>query len=155
MLAAIRCDPGARVSPDAPRFEAVAEAVFQRHAHIWKVQTLRVNYSYYRCQLLPSFGGRSIADIGRQDVERWFASFRVTPVAADRSMPILSVILKEAELMGYRPEGSNPCRLRGGKRDQRTSSRRLCARPQRNAQAEGTFPATDGLSICLRPAIAR
>ena len=69
-----------------------------------------VNRSYYRCQLLPWFAGRSIVDIGHQDVQRWFASHRATPVAADRSTPILSVILREAELMGYRPEGSNPCR---------------------------------------------
>ena len=31
-------------------------------------------------------------------------------MSADRSMPVLSVILTEAERMGHRPEGSNPCR---------------------------------------------
>ena len=51
-----------------------------------------------------------IADITDADVQRWFASRRATPVAADRSMPVLSVIMTEAERMGYRPEGSNPCR---------------------------------------------
>ena len=51
-----------------------------------------------------------LADITRADVQRWFASCRATPVAADRSMPVLSVTMKEAERMGYRPEGSNPCR---------------------------------------------
>ena len=39
----------------------------------------------------------------------WFASLRAIPVAADRSMPVLSVIMREAEAMGLRPEGSNPC----------------------------------------------
>ena len=34
---------------------------------------------------------------------------RATPVAADRSMPVLSVIMREVEAMGLRPEGSNPC----------------------------------------------
>ena len=110
VLAAIRFGADAPVAADAPRFETVAEAVFQRHAHIWKAQTFCVNRSYYRCKLLPWFAGQSIADIDHQDVQRWFASLRATPVSADRSMPILSVILKEAELMGYRPEGSNPCR---------------------------------------------
>ena len=69
-----------------------------------------MNRVYLRRQILPAFSGRPIAEITRRDVQRWFACLRVTPVAADRSMPILSVILKEAELMGYRPEGSNPCR---------------------------------------------
>ena len=108
MLAAIRF--GTDAQGDSPPFETVADAVFRRYAQVWKPQTLYVNRSYYRCTLAPWFGGQSIADIGRQDVERWFASLRATPVSADRSMPVLSVILTEAERMGHRPEGSNPCR---------------------------------------------
>ena len=108
MLAAIRGDADA--SPDAMRFETVAETVFRRYARVWKPRTLYVNRSYLRRQILPWFAGTQIADITRADVQRWFASCRATPVAADRSMPALSVIMKEAERMGYRPEGSNPCR---------------------------------------------
>ena len=135
VLTAIRCDIDACAAAVAPRFETVAEAVFRRHAHIWKTKTLYVNRCYYRRQLLPWFAGRPIADIDPRDVQRWFASLRITPVAADRSMPILSVILKEAELMGYRPEDSNPCRgIRRYKRKGRERNlsdnevRRLAAR---------------------------
>ena len=110
MLAAIRSRTDSTPSPEDTRFEAVAEAVFQRHAQVWKPGTLKVSRSYLRCQILPTFSEQRIADITRRDVQRWFTSLRATPVAADRSMPILSVILKEAELMGCRPEGSNPCR---------------------------------------------
>ena len=106
MLATVRGD--APVA--APSFEAVAEAVFRRYARVWKPQTLNVNRSYYRCTLAPWFAGRPVADIDRQEVERWFAALRARPVSADRSMPVLSVILTEAERMGHRPEGSNPCR---------------------------------------------
>ena len=94
----------------APPFETVAEAVFRRYAQVWKPQTLYVNRSCYRRALAPWFAGRPITDIDCQDIERWAASLRATPVSADRSMPILSVILTEAERMGVRPEGSNPCR---------------------------------------------
>ena len=59
---------------------------------------------------MPHFAGREIADIDRQDIRNWFASLHATPVAADRSMPVLSVIMREAEAIGLRPEGSNPCR---------------------------------------------
>ena len=110
LLAEIRGPTDTPVSPEDTRFEAVAEVVFHRHEHVWKPGTLAVNRVYLRRQILPAFSGRHIAEITRSDVQRWFASLRATPVAADRSMPILSVILKEAELMGYRPEGSNPCR---------------------------------------------
>ena len=110
LVAAIRSRNDAATTPEETRFEAVAEAVFRRHARVWKPGTLKVNRIYLRRQILPTFRGRRIADITRRDVQRWFASLRATPVAADRSMPILSVILKEAELMGCRPEGPNPCR---------------------------------------------
>ena len=110
LLATIRCDADAPVSPEATRFEAVAETVFRRYARVWKPQTRYVNRSYLHRQILPRFAGMQVADITRAHVLRWFAALRATPAAADRSLPILSVILKEAERMGYRPEGSNPCR---------------------------------------------
>ena len=110
MLAAIRRGEKAPHSPDETVFEAVAETVFERHAWLWKPGTLAVNRNYLCNRILPHFAGRQIADIDRQEVRNWFARLRATPVAADRSMPILSVIMREAEAMGPRPEGSNPCR---------------------------------------------
>ncbi|MCY4196876.1 MAG: hypothetical protein OXD33_08175 [Rhodobacteraceae bacterium] len=56
------------------------------------------------------FAGQRIADITSQDVRDWFASLHATPVSADRSMPVLSVIMTVAEVEGLRPEGSNPCK---------------------------------------------
>ncbi len=90
-------------------FETVAEEVFRRYRRHWKPCTLVVNLGYYRNQILPWFRGRPITGITRQDIQQWFASLHATPVAADRSAPVLSVILKQAEVYGYRPEGSNPC----------------------------------------------
>ena len=108
LLAAIRRDE-APVLPEERLFEAVAEEVFDRYGRRWKPGTLQVNRAYLRSTILPRFAGMNIADIGRQDVQRWFASLHATPVAADRSAPILSIIMRQAEIYGYRPEGSNPC----------------------------------------------
>ena len=91
------------------RFETVAEEAFRRYERVWKPGTLAVNRSYLRNQILPSFRDRPITDITRADVQRWFASLRATPAAADRSLPVLSAILRHAEIHGRRPEGSNPC----------------------------------------------
>ena len=110
ILDAMRRESDAHAGSHDSLFEAVAGRVFARYARVWKAGTLYVNRCYFRRQILPWFAGRQVGDISRQDVERWFASLRATPVAADRSTPVLSVILKEAELLGYRPEGSNPCR---------------------------------------------
>ena len=84
--------------------------MFQRHQRVSKAGTLNVNRGYLSQQILPHFAGRPVADIDRREVRNWFASLRATPAAADRSMPVLSVIMREAEAMGLRPEGSNPCR---------------------------------------------
>ena len=101
-----------RVPPagaDSILFETMAEAAFRHYARVWKPGTLAVNRSYLANQILPSFRGRPIAEITRADVQRWFASLHATPAAADRSLPILSAILRHAEIHGQRPEGGNPC----------------------------------------------
>ncbi len=90
-------------------FEIVAEEVFCRYGHAWKPRTAKVNRSYLRNQILPWFSGHPIGRITRSDVQRWFASLRSTPAAANRSLPILSVILRQAEIYGHRPDDSNPC----------------------------------------------
>ena len=110
MLAAIRRGEAAPARPEETLFEAVAETVFRQYERLWKPGTLDVNRCYLRNQILPHFAGRLIAEIDCPDVRKWFAALRATPVAADRSMPVLSVIMREAEAMGLRPEGSNPCR---------------------------------------------
>ena len=89
--------------------ERRVDEVFRRYARNWKPSTLRVNRNYYRNHILPWFEGRPIADISAHDVRRWFASLHNTPVSADRSAPILSVIMRQAEVYGYRAEGINPC----------------------------------------------
>ena len=94
---------------DPISFEVVADEVFQRYGRRWKPRTLAVNLGYYRNQILPWFKGKPISGITRRDILQWHASLHGVPFAADRSAPILSVILKQAEAYGYRPEGSNPC----------------------------------------------
>ena len=110
LLAAIREGHDAQVAatPDTA-FETVGDEVFWRYARNWKPSTLKVNRGYYRNHILPWFGGRPIGDITAHDVRRWFASLHETPVAADRSAPVLSVIMRQAEIYGYRTEGTNPC----------------------------------------------
>lgn len=105
-----------------PMFEDIAEPVLLRHARLWKPSTLAVCRSYLRNQILPFFGALPVGEITHAHVHRWFASLGATPAAANRSLPVLSVILKGAEALGHRPDGSNPCvgikrhRLRGRSR---------------------------------------
>ena len=111
MLSALRAgtDAGTVPSGETP-FEKVAEEVFDRYGRRWKPRTLTVNRAYYRNQILPYFKGRAIATVSRQDVQAWFRSLHAMPGAANRSAPVLSVIMQQAEAWGYRPENSNPCK---------------------------------------------
>ena len=111
MLTALR-DGGEPNAEDSGKalFEKVAEEVFARYGHRWKPRTLRTNRIYLRRQILPFFQGRAIGAITREDVQVWFRSLHATPAAANRSAPILSVIMQRAEAWGHRPEGSNPCK---------------------------------------------
>ena len=91
------------------RFGVVAEKLFEACERHWKVSTRKVNRNYLKNQVLPWFRNMQIAEITERDVKQWFASLHATPFAADRAAPVLSVLLKQAEVYGYRPEGSNPC----------------------------------------------
>ena len=110
-MASVRKGNGGEAAPppDIP-FETVADEVFRRYARNWKPSTLKVNRYYYHNQILPWFEGRPIASIAATDVQCWFASLHETPVAADRAAPVLSVIMRQAEVYGYRLEGTNPCK---------------------------------------------
>ena len=121
-------------APPDITFETVADEVFRRYARNWKPSTLKVNQGYYRNQILPWFEGRLITDITAHDVQRWFASLHETPVAADRSAPVLSVIMRQAEVYGYRPEGTNPCA--GIKRYRRQGRERFLSTEEINRLGE-------------------
>ncbi len=110
MLAAYRNgDPAdSGIEKDA-LFETVAQDVLVHYERLWKPGTLKANRIYLHRQILPFFTGRMISAITRQDVATWFRSLHAKPAAANRSAPVLSVIMQKAESWGYRPENSNPC----------------------------------------------
>jgi len=104
-------------------FDTVAADTFRRDRRHWKLSTLAVNQDYFHQSIRPCLTGQRIADITSHDVRDWFTSLQATLVATDRSMPVLSIIMKEAEADGLRPEGSNPCR--GIKRSRRQNRERF------------------------------
>ena len=45
-----------------------------------------------------------------EQVRDWFAAMSDRPGLANRAMPVLSMMMRMAELWGYRPHNSNPCK---------------------------------------------
>lgn len=105
----LRGQPAQPARDSATSFATVAETVFRRYGRSWKPGTAAVNRSYLRNQIMPWFSRRPIAGIAHEDVQLWFSSLSSTPAAANRALPVLSVIMRQAEIYGYRPENSNPC----------------------------------------------
>ncbi len=90
-------------------FGPLADSVIHRQSRLWKPRTLTVNRCYLRNQIMPFFAQRPVANISSGEVRQWFASLNATPSAANRALPVLSAIFREAERLGLRPENTNPC----------------------------------------------
>ncbi len=97
------------LQPDKP-FPDFAEEFFIRYARHWKPRTLATSRYCYQRELLPAFGYLTVGAITRADVMQWFTGLAHRPGVANRALPVLSVMLREAEIWNYRPKGSQPCK---------------------------------------------
>ena len=89
---------------------AFAEEFLVRQAHRWKPRTQETNARIVSKDILPTFGNLTVDAITPEQVRDWFASMSDRPGVANRSMPVRSMMMKMAELWGYRAHNSNPCR---------------------------------------------
>ena len=107
-IAAIADAKGERET--GPLFADFAQEFLRRQGQRWKPSTRKGNAALVDKFLLPFFGAMHVAKIDRADVRRWFDSLNGTPGNANRTLPVLSVMMRQAELWDIRPQGSNPCR---------------------------------------------
>ena len=103
-----RTDNGSR-TPGHP-MPAFAGEFLDRQARHWKPRTQETNAYLVRNHILPAFGHMTVDAIAVEHVRDWFASMAERPGIANRSMPVLSTMMKMAELWGYRLHNSNPCK---------------------------------------------
>ena len=89
---------------------AFAEEFLERQAHRWKPRTRDTNTRIVRKDILPVFGDTTVDAITIEQVKEWFASMSERPGVANRSMPVLSAMMRMAELWGYRAHNTNPCK---------------------------------------------
>lgn len=91
-------------------FAAAVDELLSSLARRWKPSTVSTNRAYVRRVLIPFFGEMPIATIQRSDVARWRDSLVATGGTFNRAVPVLSIVMQEAEAFGYRQHASNPCR---------------------------------------------
>ena len=93
-----------------PLFTDFIQEFQRRQGRRWKPSTREGNRRMIARYLVPFFGTMRVTEITRTDVRRWFDAMSGTPGNANRTLPVLSVMMRQAELWDIRPQGSNPCR---------------------------------------------
>ncbi len=146
-------DPsGARLAArQAPSMSDLANRFIDEHARIKKKarNAKRDRRAWDRC-ILPRFGRRKVADIERADVAKLIADMSSTPAMANKVITLLSKAFNLAEIWGWRPEGTNPCRhisrYREESRKRYLSEQELSRLGEVLAEAERT---RGGLAHCI------
>ena len=111
MARALIADALGAAATTAPTLRAFGWVFLADCAQRWKPATRRSHGYNLQNQILPAFGSRRVDAITARDVRSWFAELAITrPSAANRSVAVLSSLMKHAETLGLRPENSNPCR---------------------------------------------
>ena len=77
-----------------PLFADFVEDFIRRQGRRWKASTREGNRNLIDRYLIPFFGALRVAEIGRADVRRWFDSLSGTPGNANRTLPVLSVMMR-------------------------------------------------------------
>ena len=96
--------------PKDRKFEDAGRFLLKAYSRHWKPTTYKVSVRCFEEYLLPYFKDYRIDEITRSDILEWFDSMRDRPGSANRSLPLLSVLMQQAEDYGLRAEGSNPCK---------------------------------------------
>jgi len=98
------------VASPPPTFAGYVPQFWHLHAHRWAPNTQKLNLGAVERLLIPAFGPMPVADITREMVMKWRDGMGDRQGMANRTLPVLSVMMKTAETMGLRPRNSNPCR---------------------------------------------
>ncbi len=75
-----------------------------------KPSTVETYQGHINRYLVPILGKMKVPDLTRADVTGMMRDLAKTPTTANRVLACLRKMLNLAEVWGYRPDGSNPCR---------------------------------------------
>jgi integrase len=115
LLGAIKdgADPAASklARKEAPTMLELADRFLAEHADAKRrASTAREYRRLLKSVALPTLGKHRVADVTRQDVAKLHHARRATPTDANRMLACMSTMFNFAERIGWRKEGTNPCR---------------------------------------------
>ena len=93
-----------------PRFDEYVHEFWRDYAQHWKPTTQKACQGYITRELVPVFGKMQIDQIVRTDINRWRDALSKRTGVFNRTIPLMSVMIRYAEQLGYRRKATNPCR---------------------------------------------
>lgn len=75
-----------------------------------KSSTVAGNRKYISLHIEPALGSMKVPDVTRQDIVALMKKREKAPTGANRVLACLRKMFNMAEVWGYRPDGSNPCK---------------------------------------------
>ena len=137
-----------RAAHQAPTVADLADRHISDHAKIKnKPKSVKRARQLWDSSVLPTLGKRKVRDVQRADVAKLITDMADTPALANKVISLLSKAFNLAEVWGWRPEGTNPCRhvqrFKEGSRERYLSEQELHRLGDVLAEAErswGTSP---------------
>lgn len=106
-------DPG-HVKVEARRAPTVKELCtrfMEDHSKVRNKPSTQKSYQYQiDSYIAPAFGSKKAHEVTRHDITALMKRMEKSPTQANRVLSCLRKMFNLAELWGYRPDGSNPCR---------------------------------------------
>ena len=101
-----------QVNRDSPSVKDLAGRYLREHAEPRKKpKSVANDRLLLRKHILPTLGQRRVGDVTRADVEKLHLRIgKQAPTTANRAIALLSKAFNLAEVWGWRPDASNPCR---------------------------------------------
>ena len=75
-----------------------------------KPSTIDSNRKIIQLRILPALGSMKVPDVARQNIVAMMKDMEKAPTSANRTFACLRKMFNMAEVWGYRPDGSNPCK---------------------------------------------
>ena len=93
-----------------PTMKELSQRYMTEYAPHKKASSCKEDKRLWDQYILPSFGSLKVSSLTREDVLKLHHSLQGVSTTANRVLSLLSKALNLAELWGYRPDHSNPCR---------------------------------------------
>ncbi len=106
-------DPGSQKTEarKAPTIKELCTRFMEDHSKVHNKPSTQKSYQYQiDCYIIPAFGSKKAHEVTRQDITALMKHLEKSPTQANRVLSCVRKMFNLAELWGYRPDGSNPCR---------------------------------------------